>query len=40
MGFKIRLDLDSGNDGFHYTDLGPFISFCAQIMMLEKKKKE
>lgn len=30
LGFKVRLDLDSGYAAFQHTDLGPFISFYAQ----------
>lgn len=37
VGFRIRLDLDSGYAGFHHTDLGPFISFCAKISDVGEK---
>lgn len=40
MGFKIRLDLDSACAGFHHTDLGPFISFYAQIADVGEKGEE
>lgn len=39
MSFKISLDLDSGYAGFHHTDLGPFISFCAKISDVEEKEE-